>query len=194
MECPHAQRMRQNECDIIGLAEMRWSGFGETTSEDGHKIWYSGEETRHEYGVGFIVRKYIIGYILSCTRVSSRIISIRVSAKPQNVIIIQVYAQTQDLEDQEIAEFYEQVESIIQKKTRKYLLIIQGDFNAKIVEDAFENWAGTVGRYGTGETNDRGLRLLEFASSHRLTITSTLYPHTISRRTTWHAPNGKVHN
>ena len=35
---------------------------------------------------------------------------------------------------------------------------------------------------------------MEFASSHQLTITNTLYPHKISRRTTWHAPNGIVHN
>ena len=42
--------------------------------------------------------------------------------------------------------------------------------------------------------NDRGLRLLEFASSHRLTIANTLYPHKTPRRTTWHAPNGTTHN
>ena len=35
---------------------------------------------------------------------------------------------------------------------------------------------------------------MEFASSHRLTIANTLYPHKLSRRTTWHAPNGRTHN
>ena len=186
--------LKRYQWDILGLAEMRWTGFGETTSEDGHKIWYSGEETQHERGMGFIVRREITGYILSYTPVSSRIISIRVSARPKNVTIIQVYAPTTDHEDHEIEEFYEQVESVIKKTPKKDLIIIQGDFNAKIGEDVYENWAGTVGRYGTGETNDRGLRLLEFASSHRLTINNTLYPHKISRRTAWHAPNGMVHN
>ena len=71
---------------------------------------------------------------------------------------------------------------------------MQGDFNAKIGPDAYKKWADTVGRYGLGETNDRGLRLLEFASSHRLIIANTLYPNKMSRRTTWHAPNGKMHN
>ena len=33
--------LKRYQWDIIGLAEMRWTGFGETTSEDGHKIWYS---------------------------------------------------------------------------------------------------------------------------------------------------------
>ena len=38
--------------DILGLAEVRWTEFGETTTDEGHKIWYS----KHLYGVAFIVR------------------------------------------------------------------------------------------------------------------------------------------
>ena len=179
--------------DIVGLAEMRWTGIGETTTDDGHKIWYSGQD-KHEYGVGFIVRKEVTKCIISCTPVSCRIISIRVSAKPKNITIIQVYAPTSDHEDNEVEEFYEELEDTIKKTPRKDILIIQGDFNAKIGPDAYDQWAGTVGQYGTGETNDRGTRLLEFACTHRLTIANTLYPHKRSRRTTWHAPNGKTHN
>ena len=73
-------------------------------------------------------------------------------------------------------------------------MIVQGDWNAKIGQDAYAHWTGTVGKFGVGETNDRGLRLLEFAKSHRLTIANTLFPHKLSRKTTWHAPNGQVHN
>ena len=86
---------------------MRWTAFRETTTEDGHKIWFSGEDTKHEYGVGFIVRKEVTGCIISYTPISSRIISIRVSAKPKNIIIIQVYAPTTEHDDQEVEEFYE---------------------------------------------------------------------------------------
>lgn len=169
--------------DIIGPAEVRWIGFGETTN-DGHKIWYSGEDTKHEYGVGFIVRKAVTVCILSCTPISNRIISIRVSAKPKNVTIIQVYAPTSDHEDQEVEAFYEQVENVTKKVPKKDIIIIQGYFNAKIGPHVFEIWIGTVSQYGTSETNDRGLRALEFASSQRLTIANTLYQHKISCRTT----------
>ena len=177
--------------EIIGLSEVRWTGFGEMVTEDGHKMWFSGHETRHEHGVAFIVRKEVIGCILSCTPVSSRIITLRVSARPKNVTIVQAYAPTTDHEDQEVEAFYEELENTIKKIPKKDILIVQGDFNAKVGPDAYDNWAGTVGQYGTGNTNDRGLRLLEFAGSQRLTIANTLYPHKLSRRTTWHAPNGK---
>ena len=145
-------------------------------------------------GVAFIVRKEISGCVISCTPISSRLISIRISAKPHNMSIIQVYAPTSDHEDEEVEEFYEQLDNIIAKVPKKDLLIIQGDWNAKVGTDAYQNWAGTVGRFSTGECNDRGLRLLEFAKSHRLTLANTLHPHKLSRTATWHSPNGKTHN
>ena len=188
------QALSHYRWDIIGLCEVRWTGFGEITTEEGHKLWYSGDEKNHKYGVAFIVRKEILGCVISCTPISSRIISIRVSAKPKNITIIEAYAPTVDHSDEEVEEFYEQLEQAIQKSPKKDILIVQGDWNAKIGPDSYQQWAGTVGKFSTGETNDRGLRLLEFACSHRLTLANTLFPHKLSRRTTWHAPNGLVHN
>ena len=60
--------------------------------------------------------------------------------------------------------------------------------------DAYNNWAGTIGKFGHGITNDRGGRLLEFASQHGFTISNTLFPHKKSRRVTWHSPGGRTHN
>ena len=37
---------------ILGLCEMRWKNFGETTTEEGHKVSFSGKEDKHEHGVG----------------------------------------------------------------------------------------------------------------------------------------------
>jgi exonuclease III len=186
--------LKRYRWDIIGLAEVRWLGFGETATDEGHKIWYSGEDSKHRHGVAFIVRKEVVNSVISCTPVSSRLISIRISARPHNITIIQVYAPTSDYEDEEIEKFYEEIERIIAKVPKKDILIVQGDWNAKVGPDAYKDWSGTVGRFGAGETNDRGLRLLEFASSHRLTLANTLHPHKLSRTTTWHAPNGQVHN
>ena len=91
-------------------------------------------------------------------------------------------------------ELYELLESTIMEVPKKDILIIQGDWNAKVGPDAYENWAGTVGRFGIGETSDRGLRLLDFARSHCLTLTNTLHPHKLSQTATWHSNNSQVHN
>lgn len=178
----------------LGLAEVRWTGIGESMTDEGHKMWYSDNDTKHQHGVGFIVRKERVNSVISCTPINSRIISIRISARPKNVTIMQVYAPTQDYSDEEVNEFYDELDTNISKTPKKDILIIQGDWNAKVGPDAHNQWAGTAGRFGIGDTNDRGLRLLEFASSHSLTLANTLFPHKTSRRTTWHSPNGKVHN
>ena len=180
--------------DIIGLAEVRWTGIGEMVTDEGHKLWYSGDDSRHQHGVGFIVNKDRIQTVMSCTPISSRLITIRISARPKNLTIIQVYAPTQDYDDDAVEKFYVELEETIKKTPKKDLLIITGDWNAKIGPDAYNQWAGTVGRFGIGETNDRGIRLLEFANSYHLTLANTLFPHKTSRRTTWHAPTGKTHN
>ena len=71
------------------LAEVKWTGFGETTTDEGHKIWYCEEDSKHQYGVVFSMRKKVVGSIISCTPISSRLISIRISARPRNITVIQ---------------------------------------------------------------------------------------------------------
>ena len=63
-----------------------------------------------------------------------------------------------------------------------------------IGSDANEEWDECTGRFGIGARNDRGQILLEFAGKHRLVAMNTLFPHKKSRCTTWHSPNGEVHN
>ena len=50
----------------------------------------------------------------------------------------------------------------------------QGDCKGKVGADAHEQLERTVGRYGVGETNERGERLLKFAWRHKVTLVNTL--------------------
>ena len=69
---------------ILGLCEMRWKNYGEMSADEGQKVYFSGEEDRHEYGVGFLVHKDMVSALLGCRPVSSRLISIRLRADPFN--------------------------------------------------------------------------------------------------------------
>ena len=77
----------------MGLCEMRRKNFGEMSTDDGHKVYFSGEEGKHGYGVGFLVHKDVVGAVFGCQPVSSRLISIRLRAAPFNITIIQVMHQ-----------------------------------------------------------------------------------------------------
>ena len=118
--------------NIVGLSEMRWTGTGEYSTGKGHKVWCCGLEKKKQHGVGFIVDKKTVGSVLECTPVSERIISIRVASKPFNTTIIQVYAPTCYYEDQVVEEFYDDLETIINKTPKKNILIVMGNWNTQI--------------------------------------------------------------
>ena len=44
--------------NIVGLCEMGWKYFGETSTDDGHKVYFSGEEDSISMGLDFLcIRK-----------------------------------------------------------------------------------------------------------------------------------------
>ena len=186
--------MKRYQWNILGLCEVRWKNFGETSTPEGHKLFFSGGEDRHKHGVGFLIHKDTVNAIMGCRPVSSRLTTIRLKASPFNITIIQAYAPTTDYDDDDIEGFYDQLQEVIDQTPKKDILVMQGDWNAKIGEDASKNWRGTCGQYCNPETNERGLRLLEFTSYNNLKVVNTFGPHKPSRRWTWHSPGGDYHN
>ena len=94
-----------------------------------------------------------------------------------------------DHDDEDIKDFYTELQEVVDSMSGKDILVMQGDLNAKIGEDAAAHWSSTCGKYCNQITNDRGIRLLEFAGCNSLAVTNTLGPHKMSRRRTWHRPN-----
>ena len=84
---------------LPALCDMCVKNFGEMSTDDGHKVYFSGEVDTHGYGVGFLVNKDVVDAVLGCRPVSSRLISIRVRAASFNITIIQVYAPTSGHDD-----------------------------------------------------------------------------------------------
>ena len=87
-------------------------------------------------------------------------------------------------DDNKVDNFYQQ---LIAQTSKKDILVVQGDWNAN-GSDVQAHWEDVCGPYCTAETNERGLRLLEFATSNNLVLTNILGPHRPSRRRTWHSP------
>ena len=167
--------------NVMGISEMLWTGTGESTTDEGHKVWYCGLEKKRQHGVGFIVEKQTANGVLECTPVSERITSIRIASKPFNTTIIQVYAPTTDCDDQVVDEFYDDIETLMNKVHKKDILIVMGDSNAQIGEG--ENHPAT-GKFGYGTTTERGTKLLEFAERKNMVVANTLHRHKVSRRVT----------
>ena len=158
--------MKKYRWNILGLCEERWKNFGETSTPEGHKLFFSGREDRHEHGVGFLIHKDTVNAIMGCRPVSSRLITIRLKASPFSITIIQTYAPATDYDDDDIEDFYDQLQEVIDQAPKKDI----------------KNWKGTCGQYCNPKTNERGLGLLEFISYNNLKVVNIFGPHKPSRR------------
>ena len=86
-----------------------------------------------------------------------------------DISIIQVYAPTTNYQDEVIDAFYSDIQGAIGKVKPRDVLMIMGDFNAKVGNDS-NTWDTVLGRHGIGEQNERGERLLQFFQLHNMSI------------------------
>ena len=186
--------MDRNKWNILGLCEMRWKNSGETTTEERHKVFFSGKEDKHEHGVGFLVHKDIVNTVIGCRPFYSRLITIRLRAVSFNITVGEVYASTSDYDDKETVEFYDQLQNVNKQTPKKDILAVQEDRNAKVGKGVYENWQRICSSFSNDETNERGLRFPELATFHDLVLANTFGHHKASRRWTCHIPNGQHHN
>ena len=67
--------MNRYRWNILGLCRVQWKNFGEMSFPEGHKLFFSGSEDRHEHGVGFLIHKDTVNAIVGCRPVSSQLIT-----------------------------------------------------------------------------------------------------------------------
>ena len=110
-----------------------------------------------------------------------------VKEERKNVItIINVYAPTSELVEKDRSELdriYAQLEKILKEHKKNSLILIAGDFNAKIGK--YRNDNECVGRFSTGKRNSSGQELIDFCGRNRLFISNSAFEHPVKHRTTW---------
>ena len=80
--------------------------------------------------------------------------------------------------------FYDQLQSTLSSIPSSDLLVILGDFNARVGSD-FSSWNLVIGPHGIGECNENAERLLDFCASNQLIITNTWFQHKHLHQATW---------
>ena len=95
------QEMPRVNIDILGISELRRTGMGELNSDD-HYIYYFRQESLRRNGVAITVNKRVQTAVLGCNLKNDRMISVHFQGKPFNIMVIQVYALTNNTEEAEV--------------------------------------------------------------------------------------------
>jgi len=183
------QEMERMKINILGLAEMRWKGAGEITS-DGFKVLYSGGD-KHYAGVGLILDTETAKAIKGYWTISERVILVKIQGTPFDIGIIQAYAPTADKDDEEVEQFYETLDKAMKQLKSQDIKIVMGDFNAKVGSVRTDT---TVGPFGVGDRNDRGERLMGWCKQHSLAVMNTWFKNHPRRCWTWKSPGDRARN
>ena len=152
------QEMARVNVDILGISELKWTGMGEFNSDD-HYIYYCGQQSHRRNGVAMIINKRVQNAVLGCNLKNDRMFSVHFQGKPFNIMVIQVYALTSKTSNAEVEQFYEDLQDLLELITKKDILFITGDWNAKV---GSQETPGVTGKFGLGVQNEAGKRLIEF--------------------------------
>ena len=87
-------------------------------------------------------------------------ISVRFQGKPFNITVIQIYAPTSNVEEAEVEWFYEDLQDLLELTPPKDILLIIGDWNAKV---GSQETPGVTDKINLGMWNEARQRLIEFA-------------------------------
>lgn len=191
-----AIEMDRYNIEILGISEVRWNTSGMTTLSSGHTIIYSGNPSKddpHDKGVGFMLTKKAARALLEWNPVSSRIISARFETKFQKTTIIQVYAPTNNAEENEKEDFYSSLQTVFNNVPKRDILMITGDLNAKVGSERVGREC-EIGPNGIGTINENGELIADFCAVNSLVIGGTLFPHKPCHKTTWMSPTGETEN
>ena len=179
--------MTRVNIDILRISELRWTGMGEFNSDD-HYIYYCRQESLRRNVVAIMVNKRVQNAVLGCNLKNDRMNSVHFQGKPFNITVIHAYALTSNAEEAEVEQFYEDLQDLLELTSKRDVLFIIGDWNAKV---GSQETPGVTGKFGLGMRNEAGQRLTEFCQENALVITNTLFQQHKRRLYTWTPPDGQ---
>ena len=164
--------------------------MGEFNSDD-HYIYYCGQESLRRNGVAIIVNKRAQNAVLGSNLQNKRIISVNFQGKPFNIMVIQVYARTNNAEEAEVELFYEDLQDLLELPPKKDVLFIIGNCNAKVRSQEIPR---VTDKFGLGVQNEAGQKHIVFCQENAVVIANNLFQQHKRRLYAWTSPDTQHQN
>ena len=161
---------------------------------------HSEEGAPHTQGVGLMLTPEAQRALICWEPVSSRIITAnckfatkKTKKKIIELNVIQCYAPTNDTEDEKKEDFYQHLQTVLDRVGKKDMTILMGDFNAKIGSDN-TGYEEVMGKQGLGEMNENGATFADLCSLNQLVIGGSIFLHKRTHKATWRLPDHVTEN
>ena len=105
--------------------------MGEFNSDD-YYINLCGQKSLRRIGLDITVNKRVWNAVLGCNLKNNRMTCVHFQGKPFSITAIQVYVPTTDAEEDEVDQFYEYLQDLLELIPKKDILFIIEDWNAKV--------------------------------------------------------------
>lgn len=193
-----AQEMRNYNISLLGLRDTRWLQAGQLRITSGEMVLYFGhteEGTPHTEGVALMLALEAQRSLIGWEPGNPQIITATFATKKDNIRlnIVQCYAPTNDAEEEEKDDFYDQLQSVLDRQRAKDITVLMGDFNAKIGADntGYEDFMGV---HGPGQMNENVGRFANLCSLNQLDIAGSTFPHKRIHKAPWRSPDHVTEN
>ena len=104
-----------------------------------------------------------------------------------------MHAPSEEKRDESKDSFDEELEQVFDHFPKYHMKILLGDFNAKVGRGNI--FKPTIGNESLHQnSNDNGVRLVNFATSKNLVVKSTMFPHRNIHKYPLTSPDGNTHN
>ena len=149
--------------------------------------------SRREHGVDFLIHRNHNNSVIEFNAISSRLAVLKLRGKYNNVTLIQCYAPTTTHPDEKVDTFYSQLQQLIDKTSKRDILFVMGDFNAKIgnLHTVEPEVVGPHNNISRGHI-DRGKQLVAFSKQNELFVANSKFKQ--RRKYTWTSPGDRIHN
>ena len=140
------QEMVRINIDILGSSELKWTGMGEFNSDD-HYTYYCGQESYRRNGVALIISRRVQNAVVGCNLKDDRMILVHFQGRSFSITATQVYVPTTDAEETGVDQFCEDLEDLLELTPKIDVLVITGDWNAKV---GSQEIPGVTSKFGLG--------------------------------------------
>jgi len=135
----------------------------------------------------------MVNKILGFEPISDLICKLRVKGKFYNMILINIYAPTEDKEDEIEEQFYEELQRTQDRVPKHDVIIIMGDMNAKLGKEKV--FCQVIGRHTLHNiSNENGEMVANYAISNGMFLISTNFQHKKIHIGTWTSPDHQTIN